>query len=104
MKRTQLSGEELKALRAAPVTATSPNRLRVAMALLGLSQAEVAAGAQLTRPTISDIYNFKVLDVKLGTLRALADFFGCSIDDLFPAIGEASADQIPLPLKRKAIA
>lgn len=104
MKRTQLNGEELKALRLVPATPSSPNRLRVAMAMLDLTQNDVAQGTSLTQATISDIYNFKVRDVKLATLRALADFFHCSIDDLFPRVGEAPADQPILPFKAKAVA
>jgi transcriptional regulator with XRE-family HTH domain len=105
VKRTSLSGEELKSLRAAPVTAAAPNRLRVAMGLLGLSQVDVVVGAQLTRPTVSDIYNFRVVDVKLSTLRALARFFGCGIDDLFPPVSAAEPDnQVPLPFRQKATA
>ncbi len=69
--------------------------------MLDLTQREVAAGTNLTPPTVSDIYNFKVLDVKLGTLRALAEFFGCTIDDIFPRIPAAAADDQPvLPFKR----
>lgn len=103
MKRTRLSSDELKALRAVPVSVDKPNRVRAACGILGLSQSDIVAGTQLSRPTVSDIYNFQVSDVKYTTLRALADFFGCAIDDLFPAVGDApSADQLALPLKRKA--
>lgn len=106
MKRTQLSADELKALRAVPVSATAPNRLRVAMAMLDLTQTDVARGADRTQASISDIYNFVATDVKLSTLRALADFFGCSIDDLFPRIAPAAVDdgQAALPFRgRKAV-
>lgn len=102
MKRTQLNGDELKALRVVPVTSVAPNRLRNAMVMLDLTQNDVALGTSLTQATISDIYNFKVLDVKYTTLRALADFFGCAIDDLFPRVGEAAAaDQPALPFRAK---
>lgn len=104
MKRSQLNGDELKALRVMPATAASPNRLRVAMAMLDLTQNDIAQGTSLTQTTISDICNFRVVDVKLSTLHALARFFGCAIDDLFPRVGEAPTDQPILPFKKTAVA
>lgn len=86
MKRTQLSGDELKALRVVPVTAASPNRVRVAMAMLDLTQTDVARGTNRSQASISDICNFVSTDVKLPTLHALAAFFGCTVDDLFPCV------------------
>lgn len=102
MKRTTLNAEELKALRAVPVTAALPNRLRVAMAMLDMVQADVAAGTQLTQATISDIYNARYTDLKHSTVQRLAAFFDCSIEDLFPPVEEVvRRDQPALPFTRK---
>ena len=74
--------------------------------MLDLAQTEVAAGTGLTQSTISEIHNFRTVDLKLSTLRALADFFGCAIDDLFPRVSHetSSADQPVLPFKKAAMA
>lgn len=105
MKRTQLTAEELRALRAVPVTAALPNRLRIAMAMLDLTQTDVATHTDLTQATISDIYNAKYIDLKHSTVQRLAALFGCAIEDLFPPVGDdAARDQPPLPfVSRKAL-
>lgn len=104
MKRTTLNAEELKALRAVPVTRALPNRLRVAMAMLDLVQSDVAAGTDLTQATISDIYNGRYVDLKHSTVQRLSVFFGCAIEDLFPRAAEDDArrDQPALPFRGKA--
>lgn len=104
MKRTALTADELRALRAVPVTAALPNRLRIAMAMLDLTQSDVAARTELTQATISDIYNAKYSDLKHSTVQRLAGLFGCAIEDLFPPVGDDTArDQPPLPFVRKAL-
>lgn len=79
-----------------------PNRLRIVMAMLDLTQIEVASGSDLTQATISDIYNARYTDLKHSTVQRLAVLFGCAIEDLFPPVGEESArDQPALPFRRK---
>lgn len=85
MTRKPLTPEQLTALRAVPVTADLPNRIRIAMALADVTQVEVAEGVELTQATVSDIRNGKYNDLKHSTVQRLASFFGCAIEDLFPA-------------------
>lgn len=102
-----LTDEQLEALRAVPVTTAVPNRLRVAMAMLAVTQVDVAAGTNLTQPTISDICKGNYTDLKHSTVQCLAAFFGCAIEDLFPATVASSAqrEQPALPfVRRKAVA
>ncbi len=62
-----------------------PNRLRVAIAMAKVKQTEVAAATGVFAPNLSDIVNGKYKAVTVETARKLADYFGVSIEDLFPA-------------------
>ena len=101
VKRTTLTAEELRALRAVPVTASHPNRLRIVMSMLTLTQADVATGTSLTQATISDIYNARYADLKHSTVSRLSFLFGCAIEDLFPRVVASERDQPALPFQRK---
>lgn len=79
-----LSRDKLKQLRAEPLGA-SPNRVRRARELAELTQVQIAAATGLTQAFISSIENGDYSDVTLTTSRALARFFGCQIEDLFPS-------------------
>lgn len=66
----------------------SRNRLGKAMELATLTQVQLAEGTGLTQSYISRIKNGRYDDLSGDTMRALANFFGCSLDDLFPASRE----------------
>lgn len=76
------------------------------MAMLDLTQVEVANGIRRSQAAVSAIYNFDYDDVKLTTLQRLAEFFGCTIDDIFPHVSPetANGDQPVLPFKKAAVA
>jgi len=78
-----LSTKQLSALRRAE---GAPNRLRAAMALGEVTQVEVAAAIGVTQPHVSEIVNGNYSRLPLQTAQKLAEFFGCSIDDLFPSV------------------
>lgn len=80
-----LTEEQLTALRAVPVTKDFPNRLRVAMALADVKQVELAEGVGMSQASVSDIRNGKYNDLKHTTVQRFADYFGCYIEDIFPA-------------------
>ena len=61
------------------------NRVAKAMELSGITQVELAAAIGTTQSNISEIKTGQYEDLPLETTRALADHFGCSIEDLFPA-------------------
>lgn len=86
------------------MTDAQPNRLRVLMAMLDVTQSEVAGGAALAQPTISDIYSGNYTDLKYGTVQRIAEFFGCQVEDIFPKIEPAavSTNQPALPFRRRA--
>lgn len=62
-----------------------PNKLRVAFALAGTRQVDAVEATGMFAPNLSDLVcgNYKALTV--DTARKLADYFGCAIEDLFPA-------------------
>lgn len=62
-----------------------PNRLRVALAMVQARQSDVADETGIFASSLSDIVNGKYGDLNVETARKLAEFFGCSIEDLFPS-------------------
>lgn len=85
-----LSGRKLKELRTAAVGA-SGNRVSCAMALAGLTQVQLAEAIGETQPFISDIARGRYGDTTIAKARKFAEYFGCSIEDLFPSEREAKA-------------
>ena len=79
-----LTIRQLESLRAAPLE-TLPNRLKVAFALANVQRAEAAAATGLSAPTISKLINGQYQTLDIENARKLAEYFGCSIEDLFPA-------------------
>lgn len=61
-----------------------PNRLRLAMALAGLTQVQIAERVKLAQSQVSEDMNGKFSEMSLNKARAYADLFGCTVDDLFP--------------------
>lgn len=78
-----LTRANVQALRKAQPDA--PNKLRIAMALAGLTQVQVAEAMGILQSQVSKDAAGKFSDIALGKARAYADLFGCSIEDLFPA-------------------
>jgi transcriptional regulator with XRE-family HTH domain len=66
----------------------SRNRLGKAMELASVTQVQLAEATGLTQSYISRIKNGRYDDLSGDTMRALSKFFGCALDDLFPASRE----------------
>lgn len=84
-----LTGEQLEALRAVPLSGM-PNKLRIALALAKARQAEVCEETGIAPPNLSNLVNGKYGSVTIETGQKLADYFGCTTDDLFPRQGVAA--------------
>lgn len=80
-----LTPRQLRQLRAA-----EGNRIRAARQLLGLTQVQMCAQLGMTQSQLSDLERQRWVSPTLATARRLSEFFGCTVDDLFPA-GEAVA-------------
>lgn len=78
-----LTSTQLRRLRADATG--SGNRVRAARALMKMTQQQLADAIGLTQTTLSDIERQRYGTVTVDTARKLSDFFGCSIEDLFPA-------------------
>lgn len=84
MKHT-LTTEQVDALRSVPL-GTMRNKVRIARMMLELKQGQVAEAIGVSAPYLSDIERGAYKDLPLeSVLRPLSDYFGCAIEDLFPA-------------------
>jgi DNA-binding Xre family transcriptional regulator len=79
-----LTTEQVAALRAVPLGGM-PNKLRIALALSAAKQTEVSEETGIQIPNLNRLVNGKYGDLNVDTARKLAEFFGCAIEDLFPA-------------------
>jgi Cro/C1-type HTH DNA-binding domain len=80
-----LNDDDLAMLRALPVSARRPNRLRFAMALAGVRPEDVIKATGIGRGTLSHMLNpRKQRTWTLTTVQPLARYLGCTVDDLFP--------------------
>lgn len=61
------------------------NRLRKAFEMSGATQQEAQEATGLTQGYISQVVNNRYPTITVDNARKFADFFGCSIEDLFPA-------------------
>ena len=76
-----LSTKQLRELRE---TGTDGNRVGYALRLSGLTQAELADATGFPQPYISDVSRSRYQTITVDNARRFAEFFGCSIEDLFP--------------------
>ena len=84
---TMLTAKQLAALRATPGT----NRVGKAIALAGVTQGAVAAALGFPQPYISDVARSRYRTITVENARKFAHYFGCSIEDLFPAPRRAAS-------------
>jgi DNA-binding XRE family transcriptional regulator len=80
-----LNALQLKALRASKVS--NRNRLAKAMDLAGVTQVTLADAIQTTQSRISKVKRgqYGSAGLPVGFCQRLAEFFGCTVDDIFPA-------------------
>lgn len=55
------------------------------MDLAGLTQAQLAEAIGLSQPYISDVKTGRYNTLTVENAYKFADYFGCAIEDLFPA-------------------
>ena len=82
----KLTTEQLESLQRAPLGRLA-NRLPIAFALTGSKQAEACEATGLSASHMSKLVN-GLTSVSVEHAHKLADFFGCSIEDVFPAKAE----------------
>ena len=78
-----LTPAQIDAMRALPM-GDMPNKLRVAIKLAGITQAELSESIDEQQPYVSDIVRGRWQTITVTKARKFAEFFGCAIEDLFP--------------------
>ncbi len=66
------------------------NGLACAMRLTGVTQVQLAEALEITQPVVSRLVNGQYSRIDLDQSRKIAAFFGCTVDDLFPAKAEVA--------------
>jgi hypothetical protein len=90
-----LTPEQLAYLRQAPL-GTAPNRIALAMAITRATQMQMQAATGIPQTYISRMKNGRYSSRLPGeTMRTLANYFGCQIEDLFPAREPETASSEP---------
>jgi predicted XRE-type DNA-binding protein len=82
----QLSSRQLATLRAVPVSDSMPNRVKAAAAIAAICQQDVVEGTGFAQPYVSDVFRGRYEKITVDNARRFAEFFGCTIEDLFPRI------------------
>ena len=82
-----LTKQQLAMLR----TETGTNRVAKAIDLAGVTQVTVAEALGLPQPYVSDVARRRYKTITVENARKFAQFFGCSIEDLFPSGNEGDA-------------
>lgn len=84
-----LSPSKLRTLRT--TRTDSPNKLRLAIKLDGVTQVQVAGAVGVSQSQVSEDVAGKFSEISLEKARAYAGFFGCAVEDLFPAREEVAS-------------
>ena len=79
-----LTEKQLKVLRSKPVS-EGGNRLAAATELAEVSQADLSRAVAMTQQYVNDVARGRYATITVDNARRLAEYFGCSIEDLFPA-------------------
>lgn len=79
----KLTTEQLSALKMAPLKGA--NKLAIAIALVGTTQEQMEAATGMRQSYISAIVNGRYSKLPIETARKFSGYFGCQIEDLFPA-------------------
>ena len=79
-----MTSKQLKELRSSPVP-DSGNRITIACELIEKTQMDCSRATGLTPQYVSDMARGRFRNISIDNARKFAGFFGCYIEDLFPA-------------------
>ena len=85
MKRNGLTPDQAVALERLPLDG-KPNRLGLALAIAAITQVDLAEATGFTQPYISAVIAGRYQTITVENARRFADFFGVSIETLFPLV------------------
>lgn len=84
-----LTPEQIAAIRAVPL-GTMPNKVRIVLAMTGSQQTDIVSESGLTPAQVSNAATGKGVTT-VDTARAIAKFFDCEIELLFPDADDQGA-------------
>lgn len=84
-----LDAKKLKVLRGEPL-GDRPNRVARAIELADVKQGDVAVALGWTQPYLSNVCRGRFETITVENAHKLAEYFGCAIEDLFPAKQEVA--------------
>lgn len=79
-----MTQKQLKKLRSSPVPGTG-NRIVIACAIADTTQMDCARQTGFTPQYVSDMARGRFRNISIDNARKFATFFGCHIEDIFPA-------------------
>ncbi len=79
-----LTRTQCRRLRETPLNG-APNRIEAAIKLAGTTQEAVEPATGIAQSTISKLASGSSMNPTLATVHRLTAFFGCTVEDLFPA-------------------
>lgn len=82
-----LTPQRLKALKSAPVGEFG-NRIEAATKLAEVTQAELSRALGMTQQYVNDVARGRYQTITVTQARKFSEYFGCDIEDLFPARDE----------------
>ena len=82
-----LTRAQLGILRSEP----GSNQLAKAISLAGVTQLAIAKALSLSPTYVSDVAHQQHKTITVKNARKFAQYFGCTIEDLFPADGDEAA-------------
>lgn len=82
MSNVKLTAKQLRELRDSH---TEGNRVGRAIDLADVTQLDVAGATGLPQPYISDVARNRYSTITVENAHKFAEYFGCQIEDLFPA-------------------
>ena len=79
-----LTSDQIRSIQSAPLGKLA-NRLQIAFAMANTRQSAACEATGLTPSAMSKLVNGSYQSLDIENARKLADYFGCAIEDLFPA-------------------
>jgi transcriptional regulator with XRE-family HTH domain len=85
-----LTSSQLKTLRGARVD-DAGNRIDAATKLAGVTQAELSRALGMSQQYVNDVARGRYQTITVAQALRFSEYFGCNIEDLFPAREERAS-------------
>lgn len=88
---SRMTPKQLRELRSRAVQPEIGNRLAAAFDITERTQADCVRETKFTTQYVSDMVRGRFQNISIDNAREFAEWFGCQIEDLFPASKQAAA-------------